>query len=971
MKRIYMLIAAVILTVGMVNAQAQRWNFSSSEFDAHVGDIESTITVEGLTIVGTADSPVSIDDNNKTVDGVDYTRRLKSNGSGGFDDETTPAKRVYSFEVDGNCDISIVLTSANSSEDRELVVAAGGESNELERLTARMDGPTKETISYEGAATTIYLWSSNSGVNLYDIEVTPTGGNKIVFLEADDREPEQIKFLEENGFDVTVMGEFNLSEVSEDSDTIQTLNEADLVIIGRSPNSGFYRGADAEAWNEITAPVILNAQYVASNGTERINWFSESSAFHADEEPELAHITVDPDNEIFSAHVDVSADNTIPWMYAPHDFLAIGDGATNGAVAAEFAEDTVVVVQYEAGSPLYTTVDGEGPSPAGARTYFGFGNDNLDWDNFFPLTEEAQQVYLNEINRLTNNPMTEAVTVPRTLPPASVVFSESDEREPQQREFLEAQGYEVTVMESFLLSELTEDSDTIDILNDADLVIIGRSPGSGDYRGEDAEAWNEITTPVILNGQYVAAGGPERINWFADSEAFHANEEPELAHITVDPNNEIFSEYVDVSADNTIPWMYAPHDLLAIGEGATNGAVAAEFAEDTVVVVQYEAGSPVYDGGPSPAGARTYFGFGNDNLDWDNFFPLTEEAQQVYFNEMQRLMGREMEEVSPVNRTMAPLSVVFIESEERDSVQREFLEANGIELTVLESFKLSTLTAETDTVDMLNDADIVIIGRSPNSGDFQGEDAEAWMNITSPVVLNAQYVAHSGTERINWFSESGAFHANTDPNVAYARVAEPSSELYTFVDVLEGDSIPWMHAPHDMLSIGEDATNGEIAATFQGQDSAVLITISEAETPLYTDGPTPLGDRVYFGFGNDNAGWDNFFPLTDEAQQVYLNVLHLLTDRPLKEAVTVNRTTEPTSVAPVAEDEDPGFDVIASKGSVTVTVDEGTEKVAIYSLSGQIVDMVNVSGSRTVNLDSGLYIVRVGNLGVAKVMIAE
>jgi len=56
-----------------------------------------------------------------------------------------------------------------------------------------------------------------------------------------------------------------------------------------------------------------------------------------------------------------------------------------------------------------------------------------------------------------------------------------------------------------------------------------------------------------------------------------------------------------------------------------------------------------------PAGPRTYFGFGNDNAGPANFFPLTFHAQQVYLNEISRILGAEMSVVKTID-TDASLS---------------------------------------------------------------------------------------------------------------------------------------------------------------------------------------------------------------------------------------------------------------------------------------------------------------------------
>ncbi|WP_291861748.1 hypothetical protein [Marinilabilia sp.] len=181
MKKLYTILTALLM-VGLVNAQD--WNISDSEFNS-LGSIEAETTINGLTIYANAAKPVVIDGNNKTVDGISYSYRMKLGGSGDFTDATTPAARVLKFNVNGPKEISIVLQSSSSSSDRLLNVAMNSEDNVIGQLNALGLEATKQNISYTGTgAATIYLFSPSSGVNLYHIIVgeatsiaTPAAGN--------------------------------------------------------------------------------------------------------------------------------------------------------------------------------------------------------------------------------------------------------------------------------------------------------------------------------------------------------------------------------------------------------------------------------------------------------------------------------------------------------------------------------------------------------------------------------------------------------------------------------------------------------------------------------------------------------------------------------------------------------------------------------------------------------------------------
>lgn len=173
MKKFYSLIIALSVS-SLINIQAQEWNISGDSFK-DLGTLTAPTTVDGLTIHATEDATVVIDANDKTLDDVSYTSRLKLGGSGSFDAETgLPLSRVLSFDIDGPKTISVICMSSSSSADRILNIAAGTSENILAEAPAPKEQPIQRTdINYtEESATTIYLYSPSSGVNIYNIIVS-------------------------------------------------------------------------------------------------------------------------------------------------------------------------------------------------------------------------------------------------------------------------------------------------------------------------------------------------------------------------------------------------------------------------------------------------------------------------------------------------------------------------------------------------------------------------------------------------------------------------------------------------------------------------------------------------------------------------------------------------------------------------------------------------------------------------------
>lgn len=193
MKKIYMLLFAVLAFAATSSAQLPAWNISDASFLEAVGitgevtsaSIIEVKVVDGLTIYGADGKNVDIDKNGKTVTYKDveytYTHRLKFGGTGAFDSETgAPLNRVIAFDVEGPCDITVMCMSSSGSSDRTLNIAAGSQESLLGEATALGASLTASTFTYTGEeATTIYMWSPSSGVNLYHIIVEESSSTSI------------------------------------------------------------------------------------------------------------------------------------------------------------------------------------------------------------------------------------------------------------------------------------------------------------------------------------------------------------------------------------------------------------------------------------------------------------------------------------------------------------------------------------------------------------------------------------------------------------------------------------------------------------------------------------------------------------------------------------------------------------------------------------------------------------------------
>ena len=148
------------------------WNISDVAFDG-LSTVSSETAVNGLHIVGTSDKTITFDyiTSPVTIDDFELQHRLKLGGSG------AATHRHLWFNVTGNCTITVYLASSGT-DDRVLNIDKGVFGSTVATLTApsyETASVSKQSYSYTGGATKLYLYSSNKGINLFCIHVVYSG----------------------------------------------------------------------------------------------------------------------------------------------------------------------------------------------------------------------------------------------------------------------------------------------------------------------------------------------------------------------------------------------------------------------------------------------------------------------------------------------------------------------------------------------------------------------------------------------------------------------------------------------------------------------------------------------------------------------------------------------------------------------------------------------------------------------------
>lgn len=246
-----------------------------------------------------------------------------------------------------------------------------------------------------------------------------------------------------------------------------------------------------------------------------------------------------------------------------------------------------------------------------------------------------------------------------------------------------------------------------------------------------------------------------------------------------------------------------------------------------------------------------------------------------------------------------------------------------------------------DNMPTLNDADVVIVGRSVNSGDVINDpQSTLYREITAPVIHTSPWVIRG--DRLGYVT-GGTEHQNTDETlVVTAVIQEPSHPVF---EGITDATIEWTIGYTSNITPETGDAGGTVLATTE--DGRILAIIHEANVPLpaNSEGRTPLGPRAYMGNGQDNVTPATYWNYADPAKEVFFNLIDYMASL---------STDVETPIAKVAK-----LNVVNSFGEVSISA-KGLNEVEIYSLTGQLVSkpVVNSNQVKVTGLSKGIYVVK-------------
>ncbi len=204
-----------------------------------------------------------------------------------------------------------------------------------------------------------------------------------------------------------------------------------------------------------------------------------------------------------------------------------------------------------------------------------------------------------------------------------------------------------------------------------------------------------------------------------------------------------------------------------------------------------------------------------------------------------------------------------------DLAFEDFVRSLGYDLDVQRG---NWTTLDATKIAALNAADLIIISRSTNSGDYATDATEVsqWNGITTPIILTTAYIARSS--RWLWVN-STTINNLVEPLMD---VLVPEHPIFTGVDL----------GPNNQVTLVEGTTGtGQtsfIGSTDVGSGTVLVSTgtstcIAEwpAGTPYYAGAGTPASNRMLFCEGTQESGAtpQGAFNLTETGKAVFANAI--------------------------------------------------------------------------------------------------
>ncbi len=186
-------------------------------------------------------------------------------------------------------------------------------------------------------------------------------------------------------------------------------------------------------------------------------------------------------------------------------------------------------------------------------------------------------------------------------------------------------------------------------------------------------------------------------------------------------------------------------------------------------------------------------------------------------------------------------------------------------------------TLDAEKVEELNQADLVIISRNTDSGDYDdGQEPSLWDSVTAPMILTTPYLSRSS--RWAWVNHTGL---TVVPGAPAWTVLEPEHAVFFGLDFGANDQVKALDPTPPsggVAHLNGDVGNGALIAAAVSGEAAIVEW--EPGIEFYEGGPAVAARRLLFCAGTTEAGSNpqGQFNLTPVGEQMFLNAVKYMLD---------------------------------------------------------------------------------------------
>ncbi|GEM_PF-6262501 len=170
----------------------------------------------------------------------------------------------------------------------------------------------------------------------------------------------------------------------------------------------------------------------------------------------------------------------------------------------------------------------------------------------------------------------------------------------------------------------------------------------------------------------------------------------------------------------------------------------------------------------------------------------------------------------------------------------------------------------------LNAADLIIISRNTNSGDYDdGDEIQQWNAIETPIMMQVAHIMRSS--RWKWLDTT-----NTDATTANLKVELPSHPIFAGVALDGNNEVAILQGDDSSVTNNTDPGNGTLLGTVADTGGTWIVEWETGQEFYSGSGEIAGGPRMWFAAGGQGDNLDGLYNLSEEGEKIFLNAVKYL-----------------------------------------------------------------------------------------------